>query len=68
MENQFNPIIHDHTTDTLAHTRDILTLLQAFFSSSEIPSTDYERSIHLGIYWVLEYCRHALMYEMERVG
>jgi hypothetical protein len=26
MENQFNPIIHEHTTDTLAHTRDILTL------------------------------------------
>jgi hypothetical protein len=67
MDRQFNPIIHDHTTDTLAHTRDVLTLLQVVFSSSEITSTEYERSSHLGIYWVLEFCRHALKFEMERI-
>jgi hypothetical protein len=67
MEHNTNPIIQDRTTDTLAHVRDILALLQEFFSSSNLPSTDYERSIHLGIYWILIISEHALAFEMERV-
>jgi hypothetical protein len=54
------------TTDTLAHVRDILALLQAFFSSSNLPSTDDERSIHLGIYWLI-ISEHALAFEMKRM-
>ena len=45
MARQFNPLIHNHTTDTLAHTRDVLTLLQVVFSSCDTPSTESDPAI-----------------------
>jgi hypothetical protein len=67
MENMDNPIIQERTIDTLAHTHDILTFLQALFSSNEFSSTAYERSVHLGIFWILDCTQQALMFEMERL-
>jgi hypothetical protein len=67
MEIKDNPIIQERTLDTLAHTHDILTFLQAFFSSNDFPSTAYERSVHLGIFWILDCTQQALMFEMERL-
>jgi hypothetical protein len=67
MKPDFNPIIQEKTSDTLAQIGDVLAFTQTFFASSELASTDYEKSIHLGIYSVLDVARHALLYEIERL-
>ena len=54
MKPDFNPLIQEQTSDTLAHIGDILAFIQMFFASSDLPSTDYEKSIYLGIYCVLD--------------
>jgi hypothetical protein len=68
MKPDFNPIIQEQTSDTLAHVSDILAFMQTFFASSDLPSTDYEKSIHVGIYCVLDVARRALLYEKERLN
>jgi hypothetical protein len=68
MENIHNPIIQERTIDTLAHMHDILTFLQAFFSSNDFPSTAYERSVHLGIFWILDCTQQALMFEPKKIS
>ncbi|MCF6283172.1 MAG: hypothetical protein L3J28_13380 [Candidatus Polarisedimenticolaceae bacterium] len=68
MENNFNPLIQEgHPAVTLSHVHDVLTFLQEFFLSSDLPSTGYEKSIHVGIYWVLTCSKQALTFEMERL-
>jgi hypothetical protein len=67
MKADLNPLTQNNTSDTLAHIRDIMALLQEFFSSSEHPSTDYDKSLYLGIYCVLDVVRHALIFELGRV-
>jgi hypothetical protein len=67
MNTDFNPIIEERPSDTLAHISDILAFIQTFFTSSDLPSTDYEKSIYLGIYWALDVSRQALLYELERL-
>jgi hypothetical protein len=68
MKPESNPLIEEPSNDTLAHVGDLLAFIQTFFTSSELASTDYEKSVYLGIYWALDVSRHALMYELERLN
>jgi hypothetical protein len=68
MKPEYNPLIEERSSDTLAHIGDMLAFVQTFFSSSDFPGTDYEKSIYLGIYCALDVSRHALMYELERLN
>jgi hypothetical protein len=67
MKPDFNPIIQEQASDNLAHVNDILAVIQTFFASSDLPATDYEKSIYVGIYSVLDVARHALLHELERL-
>jgi hypothetical protein len=49
MKPDFNPIIQEQTSDTLAHVNDILAVIQTFFTSSDLPATDYEKSIYASV-------------------
>jgi|GEM_PF-4596708 len=67
MTHQFvNPLIKDHTEDTLLFTT--LSLTYVLESIEHIPSEEISRDGLLGLRYCLESIRQALRFEMDRVG
>ena len=62
-----NPLIKEHTEDTLHHTHCLLLLLEELHAAEDNQSLQ-DHNINMGIYSLLQCANGALAYEIERMG
>ena len=66
MERYQNPIIQDDPADTLYHVKSVLSVLQEYYTSTDLHERTLSEEVSCGLYWILKCSDNALEFEIKR--
>ena len=62
-----NPLIEDHPADTLRNVECILSFLETFAATKDIPERHLGHEDYLGLFCILRCASDAIAYELPRI-